>query len=83
MIDIYALYTGLHFSVEELLLYPSVGVHVSVSVRVDMWNVNANVKVLEFQLVFFFNANFVYNTNKAPYNNSSQQLPIQWLLHLW
>ena len=36
----------LHFSAEELLLYPDVGVRVGVSVH--MQNVRANVKVLEF-----------------------------------
>ena len=36
----------LHFSAEELLLYPGVGVGVCVGVRMQI--VRANVKVLEF-----------------------------------
>ena len=42
-----------------------------VSVGVCMQNVRANVKVLEFQsfcIFFFLHFNFVYHSNKAPYN---------------
>ena len=33
-------------------------------------------------LLYFF-LHFNYHSYKAPYNNSSQQLRIQWLWHLW
>ena len=54
----YPFLARLHFSAEELLLYPpppppvSVRVHVSVGVR--MQNVRANVKVLEFKSFCIF-----------------------------
>ena len=58
----------LHFSAEELLLYPGV----RVGVRVRMQNVRANVKVLEFKsfCIFFLHFKFAYHTNKTPYNQS-------------
>ena len=42
----------LHFSEEELLLYPSV--RISVGVSIQMQNVRANVKVMKFQSLCIF-----------------------------
>ena len=54
------------------------------NVGVRMQNVRANVKVMEFQsLYFFLQFNFAYHTNKAPYNKISRQARIWWLWHLW
>ena len=73
----------LHFSAEELLLYP--GVSIRVGIRVHIQNVRVNVKVLEYQSLWLFLllVSFAYHTNKAPYNKSLRQARIRWLWHLW
>ena len=66
---------------------PGVGIHVgvSVSVRVHIQHVRANVlKSLGISVFLYFLLllNFAYHTYKAPYNKTLQQACIRWQWHL-
>ena len=73
----------LHFSAEELLLYPPVSGSSCASTSTCKM-LGQILKSENFRLsAFSFAFNFVYHTNKALYDKSSRQLCIWWLWHLW
>ena len=74
----------LHFSAEELLLYPrrrcqrprqaSTCKMLGQMLKSGNWSLS---------VFFFLHFKFAYHTNKAPYNKSLRQARIRWLWYLW